>query len=520
MCRADAINHRSEPVGLTSLGGVSVQEELRPAADQRTGVRRFVVGVVLGLAILQALWIVTVPPFRASDEIDHAYRAASAARGQWWADVPADNGRGNLVRVPADLVEAAQVQCEGLSYTGPDNCRPVPGSRSGDSVLVATAAGAYNPAYYWVVGTVARPFHGATALYVMRITSAGLCLLFLGLAAWALLVGSGSGSVAAGWRGVGLVVALTPVFVFSTVVAAPNGLEMSAAAALWCALLAAPSAADPRTARRLVMVAGLAAVIISTLRMLGPLFVLLTVLLVALFHGRAGLDFVRRTSRPLAVATLAVAVSVGLSAAWILRTGLAQASKDELLDRTWSPSTLILWPLQTIAAFPFRNVPGPAIVYPVVGLLAGALLFLALKHSRGAQRWALVLAVVSALVLPIVLTAVTRQAQGVIWQGRYGLPVAIGFVLMAGVILEQHRPGPSRLTVVLTGALLAVSTAACLLKIVHDELGRSASAGDGAWWAAPSWLLVVGSGVAYATLLSSVMHVRTHKPAEPHVDPT
>jgi hypothetical protein len=267
------------------------------------------------------------------------------------------------------------------------------------------------------------------------------------------------------------------------------------------------------------MVAGLAAVIVSTLRMLGPLFVLLTVLLVALFHGRAGLDFVRRTWRPLALAALAVAVSVGLAATWILRTGLAHASEDKSMDTSWSPSTLILWPLQTIAAFPFRNIPGPTFVYPIVGVLVGILLILALKQSRGAQRWALVLGLVVALMLPIVLTAVTRQGQGVIWQGRYGLPVAIGFVLMAGVILEQHRPRPSWFPVVLTGAVLAVATAACLLKIVHVELGRSASAGDGAWWSAPPWLLVMGSVIAYGALLSGVIDARGHPPAERHADP-
>jgi hypothetical protein len=474
---------------------------------------------VLGLAILQALWIVSVPPFRASDEFDHAYRAASVARGQWWPDVAADNGRGNLVRVPVDLVEAAHDQCSELPYTGPDNCNAVPGSRSGDSTLVATAAGAYNPGYYWVVGTAARPFRGATALYVMRVTSAGLCLLFLGLAAWALLLGCGARASRTGWPGLGLAVALTPVFVFSTVVAAPNGLEMAAAAALWCALLAAPTAADPRTARRLVVIAALAAGTVSTLRMLGPLFVLLTVLLVMLFHSRAGWGFVRRTTGPLALAALAVVVAVGLSVAWSLRAGLTDPSTDQGLNTTWPPSSLVVWPLQTIAAFPFRNIPGPAIVYPIVVILAGGLLVLALNRSRGAQRWALVLGVAVALVLPIVLTAATRQTQGVIWQGRYGLPVAIGFVLMAGVVLGQKGPGPTRSAAVSTAVMLTVGTAACLLKVVHEELIRPASAGDGAWWPPPAWLLVVGSALAYALLLSGVRDPRSDAPAEPRGDP-
>ena len=146
---------------------------------------RFVGGILLGLAILQALWIVTVPPFRASDEFDHAYRAAAVARGQWEATDPAADGRGTLVSVPADLVTAAHAQCADLSYTGHDNCNPAQRNDDG-TVLVASGAGAYNPVYYWVVGTIARPFEGAAALYAMRVASAALCLLFMGLAAWAL----------------------------------------------------------------------------------------------------------------------------------------------------------------------------------------------------------------------------------------------------------------------------------------------------------------------------------------------
>ena len=497
---------------------MSVQQVLRPGVEQRTGVRRFVCCIVLGLAILQALWIVTVPPFRASDEFDHAYRAAAVARGEWRATNPAVDGRGTLVRAPADLVAAAHDQCEALKYTGHDNCNAIAGSESDATVLVASGAASYNPVYYWVVGTAARPFHGSAALYAMRIASALLCLLFLGMAAWTLLVGSGSVGSGPGWRGVGLVLSMTPVFVFSTVVAAPNGLEMAAAAALWCSLLAAPTVADPRTARRLVLLAALAGVVVSTLRMLGPLFVLLTVLLVTLFHGRTSLDFVRRMWRPLALAAVAVTVSVGLAAAWILNAGLTRDSQDKFLDPTWTPSMLVLWPLQTIAAFPYRNDAGPAIAYAIVGCLGCVAFFLALRHARDVQRWALVLALVVALMLPIVLTAVTRHGQGVIWQGRYGLPVAIGFVLMAGVVLEQtqHRP---RWFMMVTGFLLAVATAACLLKIVNDELGLAASAGDGAWWPAPSWLLVTGSLIAYGVLVTGVVDVRGRASVEPHGDP-
>ena len=154
--------------------------------------------------LLQAAWILTVPPFRGIDEFDHAFRAAAVARGEWVAGEAAEDGRGQLVTVPRSLVEAAHGQCVALSYTGPDNCSPVE-SVSDGNVTVASAAASYHPAFYWVIGTAALPFDGAASLYAMRIATALLSLLFIGLAAWSVAKLPGR------WPLAGLVLALTPV---------------------------------------------------------------------------------------------------------------------------------------------------------------------------------------------------------------------------------------------------------------------------------------------------------------------
>lgn len=479
--------------------------EASSAVTSRRAVRPLrgaVAPFVLGLAVLQAMWIATVPPFRASDEVDHAYRAASVARGEWLAEVSADNGRGGLVRVPADLVHAAHAQCEALPYTGPDNCSGVPGSGLDGTVLVATSAGGYNPAFYWVVGTVARPFDGAASLYAMRTAAALLCLIFLGLAAWASQAGARRADTRGfRWRRAALVLALTPVLVFSTTVAAPNGLEIAAGAALWCSLLALPRARDPSLVRRLVGVAAAAAVALSTLRMLGPLFVIMIVGVVVLFHGRTTLDFLRRSWRPFVPAVLVVGTSMLLATLWILRSGQAEASRDPFLETTWYPSTLILWPLQTIAAFPYRNIAGPVLVYPVVGVLVCTLTVVALRDARGTSRLALGLGCVTALLFPIVLTALTYSGQGVIWQGRYGLPFAVGFLIIAGIILDRSQRQQSFVVVATAGVGLTAASVACLSKITHDELSRSASSEDAAWMPLPMWLLIVGATVVHVMWL-------------------
>ena len=71
---------------------------------------------------------------------------------------------------------------------------------------------------------------------------------------------------------------MTPVMSFSLAIVAPNGPEMCAALGLWCSLLglASPSVAHAH-GKVLIAVATLDAMILTTLRSIGPLWVLLIV---------------------------------------------------------------------------------------------------------------------------------------------------------------------------------------------------------------------------------------------------
>src|SRR6478672_1363691 len=126
--------------------------------------------VLLGVIVLQFAWLMALPAFHGMDEFDHAYRAASVARGHWGPgrEAPGD-GRGQLIRVPLDIVTEAHDACAGLEYTGPDNCRPVSPVDARDQVAVASAAATYNPVFYAVVGLAALPFDGNNALLAMRV---------------------------------------------------------------------------------------------------------------------------------------------------------------------------------------------------------------------------------------------------------------------------------------------------------------------------------------------------------------
>lgn len=459
------------------------------------GRRGFVVALVVGAALLQLLWVTVVPPFRASDEFDHAYRASGAAAGQWRATEEATDGRGILVVASESLVRAAQRQCESLGYTGPDNCTPA--EQLGDGqVLVGSGAGNYNPLFYWVVGTAGAAFEGASSLYAMRFTGALLCLLLIAAAAWAL-----SRRRRWSWATVGLPLALTPVLLFSTTVAAPNGLEMAAGLALWSSLLSLRDVEDRRDERGLLVLAVVSACVLGVLRMLGPMFLGLIVLTaVALDPGLPRRLLQRHRALFLSGAAL-VTAAVAFGAYWILTTGSVQSSGRQGSDFSWP--MLIRWPLQAIAAFPYRDQPGPAVVYPVFLLAFLALVVAAWRAGTRRERVVLAAMGVAALAVPLVLTAVTHAGRGTMWQGRYGLPFTVGLVVLAVVVLDR-RGVPltwAQPRVLVPGALtLAVGAAASLVKVLQKEQARPESFLDPAWHQPPVLVVVAATLLAYAVL--------------------
>lgn len=458
--------------------------------------------VLVGVLLLQMAWIITMPPFRAIDEFDHAFRAAAVAGGEWVAGEAAEDGRGRLVTVPGSLVDAAHAQCADLEYTGPDNCSAV--EQVDDShVLVSSAAASYHPAYYWVVGTTARPFDGANALYAMRVASALLCLLFVAVSAWAL------SKLPSRWPLAALVLAMPPVFLYSTAMAAPNGPEMVAGLALWATLLALVHGQRPASESRLLWAAVGSALVLATLRVLGPVFVLLIVVSVAVFAPRQLVAIVRRHPRAVCAGTILTAATAIGQALWMYQA-VEVAVNAEVSEgpRSFNPSSLILWPLQSIAAFPLRGDQGATVVYPIFLALVAIIVTLALRRTTRRLRWAIVVTLVASQLLPLVFTLTTLGSIGSIWQGRYGLPYSVGFVLFAGYALglRHQRAIPAR--VVAPGVVLyGVGFAACLIKIRNGEASRSVSFDDPAWHTPPVALLVCLTAAAcamfYVALTSS-----------------
>lgn len=394
--------------------------------------------MVLGFALLVFAWILAVPPFRATDEFDHAFRAAAVARGEWLPSTFAGPRGGRAyVTVPKDIVEAAYPQCARLSYKRADDCSGF-ASPSPGQVSIASGAARYNPVFYAVVGSVARPFGGVAALYAMRCMAAALCAGMFALSLWVIRTWARGPSPF-----IAVAVACAPVVLFSDGVAAPNGLEIMAGLALSTSLVGLRifrGAASPGV----VAAATVSGCVLVTLRSLGPLWALLIVL--AVFIGsedrrRLIGDLWRRSDIRLGLGLVLVAAMA--SCAWIVLVrplgGSPSVAGSSILEGLRVGVVAMPgWLLQCVAAFPFRTQLAPPVVYASAGIAFLWMVARGLQKAALAERIAIEVVLVASLGLPLALTAVSFGPLGeVVWQGRYGLPFTLIALVLAGASLDK-----------------------------------------------------------------------------------
>jgi hypothetical protein len=462
----------------------------------------------LGTLLLQAAWVLVVPGFRGVDEFDHAYRAASVARGEWVSSYrPAPDGRGELVRVPRDIVAAAGPECRTREYTEHDNCAPV-GDAPGDPVEVATAASRYHPAFYWLVGTPARAFDGTAALYAMRVSSAVICSLFVALAGWVISLWARGP-----WPMAALLVAFKPIVAYSGSLPAPNGVEIVAALSVWTALtgLAAGAATGPQRSQRWLLLAAVpGAITLATVRSLGVMWLaacLATFL--ALVGWTTARELVSRHPRTVAASALPVTAGVVGAVLWI--TG---AGPNRLEEHADNPGAFIgsliqvpVWVLQSIATGIGRSDPAPVAVYLLCGTVISAFLWSGVRAADSRARLVMLLVAGLSVAGPFILSLLTYRDVGVVWQGRYGLPFSVGLIVLAGLALDRG-PVVTRTAqrLLLVGvAVYAVGHVLDVTAVLRDQRLKSPSVALGLWNPPSAWLVAAITILGWALLATAVL---------------
>jgi hypothetical protein len=500
-----------------------VMEEASAGLDDdvaRRRARRVAVWAGLGFALLQLAWMLLMPPATGIDELDHVYRANSVASGHWGPGretLPRTMGRGQLIPVRSDLVDASAPSCARLTYTAPFNCRPYR-QLSGDMVEVASGAGAYNPTFYAVVGTLARPLTGNAAIYGMRVVAGLLCTVAFALATFLTVRWSRTR-----WPLAALLLAALPTTVYSTIVVAPNGLHIMSGLLVWSAVAAllrgAPTSRFPAYAALV-----LGAAVLANTHTLGLLWVGLIGMTVAAFVGlRTSVAIIRpRTGAEWgALLVSAAALVFALWWLWYGHPNTTGESPGEVPGSRWGNIALgvPLWLFQAIAAFPLRNEPAPILCYAVAFVVLVSMSVATIRSLRGqrALARALLLLVVLSVAVPVALTYQSYETLGLAWQGRYGMPYTVGFFVLAAMALDRGLPSP-RLPILVVGVGTWVfGHVIGELSVLAEQSSDHHLVAATGWWAPPPAAIVALGVVAAAAWVTSVRlaEPQVHRSGEP-----
>jgi hypothetical protein len=396
----------------------------------------------LGFFLVIGAWSVAAPYDGMPDEWSHTLHAAGVASGDFFAK-PVDDGQLNGAihpKVPRSLIRG---NCWRFRPEVSAACSVAPG---GDSTRVPaqTTAGRYQPLYYAVVGWPLVLWPNYWGFLLARLISAALAAGLLAAALTSAITWSRHRLMA-----VGVIAAATPMVAHISASINPSGTEMAAGVAFFAAavpLLYAPGAERDRT---LLTQAGLAAVILATLRSGGPLWLFIGAFALLLPMRRVTLR--RLLTWPAARWWgLGAAVAVVASAAWTVtfkaaelgdfthgnHIGLGQAARIEA-DRYRN------YVDEMVGVTSWLDTTMPRPFYLVYAYFVAALLVWAFVWADRDGRLRLGTLVGLGVAVPYAMQVAYVNKNGFVTQGRYLLPVLVGAPILAAYLLHEQRALPA-----------------------------------------------------------------------------
>lgn len=452
-----------------------------PELSRVTYRRRWLVTFVL-LVALAAAWSLVTPPGGGPDEPAHAIKAAAVAGGELTGDpYPPVGGGALVVEAPASL-DALDPTCFAFQAGISASCRPSYEGPDGDKEIVTTA-GVSPPAYYAIVGGPLQLVPSLDGLYLARLIG--------GVVAAALVATAVQLAAAARSRFLVVAVAVswTPMAASLTGVVNPSSLELSAGVLVWVSglLLVRPHPLPPWLERRLIWHFAAASALFVLSRQLSPLLLACIVGAVALAAPLARLRELVADRRTW-VAAGVVGVASLFAAWWLVANPVkedatvaatAVSGRHALSTSFGYFGTLYE---QMIGIFGWLDARPPAGVVLSWTVAIGVLVVLG--AAVGSRRLVLALVAITAVsvVLPGLLAASQMDEHGIIFQGRYILPLGAGVVLLAGrAVDEAGRDLVDRLSRVVV-LVLALTVVAHLVAI---------------WFAARRFAVGVGGPVLF-----------------------
>jgi hypothetical protein len=464
------------------------------------------------------LWALATPIGAAPDEPAHLIKAASVVRGEFIGD---RGDFGHIVDVPRYVSYTHAQTCYAFDSSEEADCSPEVPTPTDEIVAGSTTAGLYNPVYYVLVGWPSLLSDDSAGIYGMRIASAVAVAGFLAL------------SFALVWSWprrvlplIGLAVATTPMVVFLGGTVNPNSLEITATLAAFTGMLTIVRERELPVARSAAIVLAGAA-IAGNMRGLSILWLVVALLVpLTLLRGHELLGLLRR--RPVQVAIAGSALAFVAAAVWLLASNSLGAAVDDPVTETIAPGVGAPWYygawwtfqatldyLQgAVGIFGWLDTPAPLFVFAVWTALAGAILLLGAVLLRGRALLFAALLVGATVALPPIVQALYISGGGMIWQGRYILPVlacaALGLATVLSDVLSIPAPAMRRLVGVLVVLWSLAQLHSFATALRRYSVGLDASWADmvgGPEWAPPGGLWLSLGGFAAVLLAAGVMVV-------------
>jgi hypothetical protein len=341
------------------------------------------------------------------------------------------------------IAESLEMGCFAGNSTKTADCqRPV----TNDDQLVAsrTSAAQNSPLYYALVGWPSLFLNGAPALYAMRIVSALLTSLLLTTMVTALLAQSRTW-----WPVLASIVGITPMVLFLGGSLNPNAVEMAGTGALLALLTLM---LRRRLKNRQLWVAGSFAVAsafaLTSGRPIGLLW--LAIAGVAALLSVPWSNVASSLKRPPVWFTLAgIAAAAISSLAWLAYFSSATAQSQSIVEpRAPGIIAILLSMFETtfdywsgwIGQFGWIDYQAPAGVMFVWFGAIFAVLFAGFVLTKGRLRLSLVFTAFATLIVPLAVQGSFYNEIGMMWQGRYLLPLYICVLVMAGLALDEAFP--------------------------------------------------------------------------------
>jgi Predicted membrane protein (DUF2142) len=408
--------------------------------------RRAFLSVFVLWWLVAGAWAFATPIWGTPDEFAHASRAYAAVRGEVFIPPEAaQRGTGGFVDAPAGWANSVMdFRCYAFNPTKTADCLP-PLTNDATPMRFGSGAARYNPVYYLIVGTASLITSPSDALWGMRLFSAALSAFFL---TWAFTSAATSRRPIIATSAVAL--AATPMVGFLAASVNPSGLEISAAISTWVnGFMALSTSQDSRRSVYIRRTAISVIAVVST-RSLSPLWIaVIAVILAIAVASREHLPRLRRMSTrwtaAVLIATLAALAWTYFAKTLVLNVA-AHPGTFSFADRlrlAWGgrPKQQFLW-RGTVGTFGWLDTNMPLSTVQFWTWAGVLLVFLALVVSPLRGWLAIITLGAAVVVIPTYLEAVNWNTSGPVWQPRYTMPISLGIVVLAGLLLAESVRWP------------------------------------------------------------------------------